>query len=108
MLFWDRRVYWGAVLLVVTALRQGRSRGCTVRRLEALCGVTRPTLARWLGYFREAFSQTRAWRWLTGRLVPPVAAEALPAGVVERFVRARGDPEEGLVSCLQALHLGGR
>lgn len=79
-----------------------------MRRLEALFGVTRPTLARWLRYFREAFPQTRAWRWLTGRLVPPVETQALPAGVVERFVRARGDPEEGLVSCLQALHLGGR
>jgi len=107
VLFWDRRVYWGAVLLVVTALRQGRSEGCTVERLRSLFGVTRPTLARWLRYFRERFPQTRAWRWLTGRLVPPVEAEALPSGVVKCFVRARGDPEKGLVACLRALRLGG-
>ena len=107
MLFWGRRVYWGAVLVVVTALRQGRGRGCTVERLRTQFGVTRPTLTRWLRYFREAFPQTRAWRWVTGRLVPPVAAEALPGGVVEQFVRARGDPEEGVVACLRALCLGG-
>lgn len=106
MRFWGRRVYWGAVLLVVTALRQGRSEGCTVERLRALCGVTRPTLSRWLRYFREVFPQTRAWRCLTGRL-PPVAAEVLPTGMVEAFVRARGDPEAGLVACLQTLCLEG-
>lgn len=107
VLFWDRRVYWGVVLLVVTALRQGRGEGCTVRRLETLFGVTRLTLARWRVYFRAMFPQTPAWRWLTGRLVPPVAVATLPAGVIERFVRARGDPEAGLVACLQALRLGG-
>ncbi|MBI5446466.1 MAG: hypothetical protein HY900_35285 [Deltaproteobacteria bacterium] len=107
VLFWGRRVYWSAVMLVVTALRQGRSEGCTVEHLRSQFGVTRPTLSRWRGYFREAFPQTRAWRWLTGRLVPPVEAATLPAGVVVRFVRARGDPEEALVACLRALRLGG-
>jgi len=107
VLFWGRRVYWGAVVLVVTALRQGRTEGYTVERLRALFGVTRPTLSRWLGYFRQVVPQTRAWRQLEGVLMPPVGADTLPAGVVERFVRARGDPEAGIVGCLKALRLGG-
>lgn len=83
VLFWGRRVYWGVAVMVVTALRQGRGEDYTVRRLREFFGAGRPTLMRWLRYFRETFPQTRAWRWLAGRLVPPVATEALPADVVE-------------------------
>ena len=102
VLFWGRRVYWSSVLLVVTALRQGRDRGYTVERLKALFGVTRPTLTRWLSYFRQIFPCSQLWRRLSGRLMPPVT-EPLPRGLIERFVQARGDPELGLTACLQSL-----
>lgn len=103
VLFWGRRVYWVSVLLVVTALRQGRDRGYTVEKLKALFGVTRPTLTRWLSYFREVFPFSQAWRRLSGRLMPPVAEDQLPRGLIERFVQTRGDPERGLTACLQSL-----
>lgn len=102
MLFWGRRVYWGAVMLVISALRQGRTEGYTARRLQDLVGVTRPTLARWLRYFREIFPQSRAWRLVRARLWPPVSPGA-PAEMIQRFVQARGDPEAALVACLKAL-----
>lgn len=107
-LFWGRRVYWGAVVLVVTALRQGRVVGITVQRVQALFGVTRPTLTRWLRYFRELFPQTPTWRRLVGRLGPPGRPAVLLADLLARFVRARGDPEQGLVACLRALGGGDR
>lgn len=103
VLFWGRRVYWANVLLVVTALRQGRSCGYTVERLKALFGVTRPTLARWLSYFRDIFPGSQSWRRLSGRLMPPVVEHELPRALIERFVQARGDPELGLTACLQSL-----
>lgn len=102
VLFWGRRVYWAGTLLVVTALRQGRTEGFTLRRVQALFGVTRPTLHRWLRYFREVFPQTRAWRAISGRLWPPVRSGAL-GDLVDRFVQARDGPETGLVACLAAL-----
>jgi hypothetical protein len=105
VLFWDRRVYWGVVLLVVTALRQGRLEGFTVNRIQKLFTVTRPTLSRWLRYFREHFPQTRTWRRLCGRLLPPVRSEALVGDVLERFVKARDSPERGLMACLVALRV---
>ncbi len=108
MLFWGRRVYWGAVVLVVTALRQGRVAGITAQRVPALFGVTRPTLTRWLRYFRELFPQTPTWRRLVGRLGAPARADGLVADLLARFVRARGDPEQGLVACLVALGGGDR
>jgi hypothetical protein len=91
------------VLWVVTALRQGRTQGYTLRRLQTLFGLTRPTLARWMGYFREQFPHSRGFQRLRGRLVPPVAIQKLPGALIERFVQARGEHEAALVACLQAL-----
>jgi hypothetical protein len=66
--------------------------------------VTRLTLVRWLRYFRDHFPQTTAWRMLVGRLWPPVRQDGLVEDLLTRFVRARGDPEQGLVACLVALY----
>jgi hypothetical protein len=103
VLFWGRRVYWAAVVLVLTALREGRSAGSSVDRLRAMFGVTRLTLVRWRRYFRDCFPQTPRWRTLVGRLWPPVRQDGLVEDLLTRFVRARGDPEQGLVACLVAL-----
>ena len=108
VLFWGRRVYWGAVVLVCTALREGRVAGSTAHRLQALFGVTRPTLTRWRRYFREAFLHTAMWRRLVGRLALPGRAGTVLADLLRRFVRARGDPEQGLIACLAALQGAGR
>ena len=95
-------MYWGAVILVVVALRQSRTAGFTYRRLQELFGVTRPTLDRWRRYFREVFPLTRAWITLSSRLWPPVRPDA-PGELIDRFVQSRGDPETGLLYCLQTL-----
>jgi len=105
VLFWDRKVYWSVAILVLTALGQQRTEGYSARRLQRLFGVSRPTLARWLRYFREVFPHSCSWQWLRGRLLPPVASEALPGGVIVRFVGARADPDEALAACLRALRL---
>jgi hypothetical protein len=108
VLFWGRRVYWAAVVLVLTALRDGRGAGSTADHLRARFGVTRLTLRRWQRYFREHFPQTATWRRLVARFWPPVPVTALVADVLGRFLRARGDPEQGLVACLLALRRPGR
>jgi hypothetical protein len=91
------------VLLVITALRQGRDHGYTVEKLKALFGVTRPTLTRWFCYFRRIFPCSQSWQRLSGRLMPPVIEDHLPRSLIERFVQTRGDPELGLTACLQSL-----
>jgi hypothetical protein len=107
VLFWGRRVYWAAVVLVVTALRQGRAEGVTAQQVQARFGVTRLTLVRWRRYFRDHFSQTPRWQGLVGRLWPPVRRDSLVADLLGRFVRARGDPAAGVVACLGACLGGG-
>ncbi len=88
------------------ALRQGRDQGYTAGKLKTLFGVTRPTLTRWFSYFRQIFPCSQSWRRLSVRLMPPVADDELPRGLIERFVQARGDPELGLMACLRAIVLG--
>ena len=39
--FWDRRVYWAPVLLLVSALRQGQKPAVTMEHLKAFCHVWR-------------------------------------------------------------------
>ena len=82
VLFWGRRVYFAAVILVVTALRQQRPHAYTLARLQAMVGVTRPTMIRWLHYFQKLFPQSDNWRRLSPHLMPPVDPQQLPAKLI--------------------------
>lgn len=103
VLFLGRRVYWGGVVVVATALRQQRKEGASVRKIMNLFGITLSTFKRWLAYFRSTFPQTSTWQKLRGLLMPPVAAEAIPLGVLERLGLTRDGPEPAVVRCLRLL-----
>jgi hypothetical protein len=107
VLFWGRRVYWGVVLLVVTALRQQRLEGFTAQRVEELFGVRRPTLSRWMRYFREIFPRSRSWQRVRGRVSPAIFDQALPSALVEAFVQKHGSPEKALPPLLSFLQPDG-
>ncbi len=102
--FWDRRVYWAPVLLLVSALRQGQKPVITLERLKALCGVCRLTVKRWEHYFRELFAESIRYRRLSGRLFPPIDPEQLPRALLSRF--APDGSEAALANCLRVLALG--
>jgi len=106
VLFWGRRVYWGAVLLVVTTLRQQRSAGCSAQQICAVFGVTRQTLVRWLAYFRDVFPHSQTWQRLRNRWMPPVVPETIPGAVLERLGLVRDGPETALVKGLRLLRVG--
>jgi hypothetical protein len=99
-------VYWGAVIIVVTALRQQRAEGVSARKIFTLFGVTRLTLKRWLAYFREVFPQSAIWQKLCGRWMPPVTPESIPLAILERLGPARDDPHAILIRCLCLLVVG--
>jgi hypothetical protein len=106
VLFWGRRVYWGVVLLVVTALRQQRLEGFTAQRVQDLFGIRRPTLNRWMRYFREIFPRSGSWQRVRGRVSPAVSDQELPSALVKAFLLEHGSPEQALprlLSCLNPL-----
>lgn len=82
--FLGRKVYLGAVVVLATALRHGAT-PYRLRRLRDLFGVSGRTLKRWRDFWRVAFVQSDFWRAGRGCLMPPVAEEALPGSLLERF-----------------------
>lgn len=83
--FLGRRVYWGAWVLLATALCSGLSlrRG---RQLTEQLNVPVLTLLRWRHWWLSEFTATVVWQELRGKLLPPLAASELPAGLLQRVV----------------------
>jgi hypothetical protein len=100
-----RRVYWGAVVLLVVGLRQGRTEGFSARKIQEQYGVTRSTLRRWMRYFRDEFPKSESWRRLRGRVVSSVSDGDI-AGLLKYFVASCGDDTRGLVFALVFLSGG--
>lgn len=97
--FLGRKVYWGVVVVLVTALRHGT----TPARLACLreaCGVSARTLARWRHWWQQTFAGSRFWTAAQGQLATPVAVERLPLSLLERYA---GDGTQPLVSLLRFL-----
>jgi hypothetical protein len=99
--FLGRKVYLGAVVVLVAALRDGatRQRG---ERLRELLGVSRRTLGRWRRWWRQGVPATRFWQAARGRWAQPVAEEALPASLLAAF-GAVAESAERVVSVLRFL-----
>jgi hypothetical protein len=98
--FLGRRVYFGGVVLLASALRDGLSVR-RVRALRAQLGVDVRTLRRWRRWWQETFVKSAFWRAARARFAPPLAEAALPAALLERFTAetSRGS----LVQTLQFL-----
>jgi hypothetical protein len=90
--FLGRKVYLGAIVILVAAMRQGPSPR-RVRELSRLFGADRHTIARWRVFWSEHFPQTPFWKAARGRLVPAVEVVALPLALLEAFLRD-DDPTE--------------
>lgn len=83
--FLGPKVYLGAVVALVTALRHGAN-SRRAGELRRAIGASRRTLARWRTWWREIFTATSFWRAARALWVPAVPAAELPASLLERFV----------------------
>ena len=86
--FSGRKVYLGVIVVLLTALHHGLTEARCRRLLEEL-DVPLQTLWRWRRWWREQFAQTRCWRALAGRFMPPLAVDQLPGSLLERLDRER-------------------
>jgi hypothetical protein len=83
--FHGRRVYLGALVVLVGVLSQG----LTVKRRSQLCQQLRlseRSVGRWRRWWREVFPATPWWRGARGQFVPALEVAQLPASLLERFV----------------------
>ncbi len=90
--FLGRKVYLGAVVILVAAMRQGPSPR-RVRELSKLFEADRRTIIRWQRFWRELFPLTSFWKVKRGRFVPALEVLALPRSLLEVFLRS-DDPTE--------------
>jgi len=100
--FLGRKVYLGAVVVLVAAMRQGASPH-RVRVLAELFDVDARTIVRWQVFWREEFPQTTFWRTERGRFLPRIVAAALPLALLEEFLRHAPDPDQGWQRLLEFL-----
>jgi hypothetical protein len=91
--FLGRKVYLGAVVILVSAMRQGPTPR-RVRELRKLFGVGRRTICRWRDFWNEHFPKTTFWKVARARLVPVFEIVDFPRSLLEVFVRA-GDDRDG-------------
>lgn len=98
--FLGRRVYLGAVVVLVSAMVHGvtEKRAAAMREL---CGVSIRTLYRWREWWRERFVATALWKVLRARFVPPVNEGSLPAALLERI--EGGKDSERVLAALRLL-----
>lgn len=82
--FLGRKVYWGAVVLLVPILMEGPTPR-RVMRLQRYIGVSVRTLRRWRLWWRQSVASSRWFGAARGSFVPGVAGEALPAALLEAF-----------------------
>jgi hypothetical protein len=85
--FLGPKVYLGAIVALVTALRHGAN-ARRAAELGRAIGASRRTLARWRTWWREFFTTTPFWRAARALWVPAVVESALPASLLERFVES--------------------
>jgi hypothetical protein len=86
--FLGPKVYLGAVIIIISAMRQGPTPR-RVRALSARYGADRRTIARWQVLWREHFPQTSFWKVARARLAPVVKIVTLPFSLVDAFLRRR-------------------
>jgi hypothetical protein len=91
--FLGRKVYLGAIVILISAMRQGPSPR-RVRELSTRFGADERTIARWQVFWREHFPQTPFWKIARARLVPLIKFVTLPYSLVDAFLlrhhRCRG------------------
>jgi hypothetical protein len=96
--FLGRKVYFGAMVVLISAMQSGLNPE-RMKRLKALVGVSRRTVLRWRDWWRTVFTMSPFWR--THRGLAPTASEAdLPASLLQSF---DGQIEQQLVSMLRFL-----
>jgi len=99
--FLGRKVYLGAVVVLVAAMQQGPTPR-RVRELSELFDVDRCTIGRWRVFWREHFPKTVFWKVARSRLIPIADVAELPWGLVQAFLHS-GCAKQGWKRLLEFL-----
>src|SRR5271169_3979025 len=90
--FLGRKTFLGAIVILVSAMRQGPTPR-RVRELSERFRVDPRTIARWQVFWREHFPKTPFWKIARARLVPTVEIVTLPYSLLDAFLLGRDSCE---------------
>jgi hypothetical protein len=82
--FLGRKVYLGAIVVLVMAMEHGLSTKHRQQLIEQL-DLYPQTLARWRRWWRKIFPASRCWQANRGRFIPPVDVSQLPGALLGRL-----------------------
>ncbi len=85
--FLGRRVYWGVVVVLVSAARHGITPE-RMRVLREALGIDRRTLDRWRAWWLENFVQSSFWKAARARFMPLICEKTLPLSLGRAFALA--------------------
>lgn len=97
--FLGRRVYLGAVVVLVSAMTGGVTEK-RAAKMRDFVGVSIRTLSRWRAWWLATIPRTVFWKGARGRFAPPVEVSELPESLLSRFA---GSARDGLLACLRFL-----
>jgi hypothetical protein len=96
VVFFGRRLYPAAMVLLVSALAHGASER-RLARLGFVFDIDRRTLLRWQAFWRDAFPESDFFRAEAGRFSPPLLRRRFLLDLLRRFA---GALEDRVVSAL--------
>lgn len=82
--FLGRKVYWGLVVVLVSAMRHGLQAE-RLRVLRESLGVDRRTLEHWRAWWLGAFAQSSFWQAARARFLPALDPATLPGSLCDAF-----------------------
>ena len=100
--FLGRRVYWGIVVVLVSAMRHGLKPE-RVQTLRQSLGIDGRTLERWRQWWLEVFVQTAFWKAARARFTPLLCEKTLPWSLGQAFEMKRRDRLLDLLKFLSPL-----
>jgi hypothetical protein len=99
--FLGRKVYLGAIIILISAMRQGPTPR-RVRELSERFGADETTIARWQIFWREHFPQTSFWKVARASFITLGKILDLPYSLVDAFL-GRHPPCNGWTLMLRFL-----
>jgi hypothetical protein len=103
--FLGRRVYWGLMVVLVSAAHHGITPE-RMRVLREALGIDRRTLERWRQWWLESFVQSPYWKLARARFMPLLCEQSLPLSLVRAFAVGRPGQLIALLKFLSPITTG--
>jgi hypothetical protein len=82
--FLGRKVYWGVVVVLMSAVQHG-IKPARVEVLRERLGIDRRTLERWRTWWLVTFVESGFWKEARARFMPVLCQKTLPWSLCEAF-----------------------